>query len=140
RVKGEGKIICERAMYGPGRQWAHDSIGVTAPASTWYLAEGSTGGDMETWVLVQNPGEDPVRVEVTFQTGEGQVAPAELSDVEVKARSRWTLKVNNYVPNNYNVSTMVRVKGEGKIICERAMYGPGRQWAHDSIGYTPPAN
>ena len=134
----DGSVICERAMYGPGRQWAHDSIGVTAPASTWYLAEGSTGGDMETWVLVQNPGDSAVRVEVTFQTREGEVAPAQLSDVTVGARSRWTLKVNDYVPNNYDVSTRVRVKGEGGVICERAMYGPGRQWAHDSIGYAPP--
>jgi hypothetical protein len=42
-------------MYGGNRTWAHDSIGVTAPAPVWYLAEGSTEGGMETWVLVQNP-------------------------------------------------------------------------------------
>ena len=29
----------------------------STPASTWYLAEGCTGGGFETWVLVQNPGD-----------------------------------------------------------------------------------
>ena len=41
-------------MYGNNRTWGHDSIGVTSPASTWYLAEGCTAGGTETWVLIQN--------------------------------------------------------------------------------------
>ena len=56
-----GDVVCERAMYGNGRAWAHDSVGVTAPAATWYLAEGCTDGGFETWVLVQNPGADAGR-------------------------------------------------------------------------------
>ncbi|MBN2027468.1 MAG: hypothetical protein JW854_11980, partial [Actinobacteria bacterium] len=35
---------------------------VEEPSSTWYLAEGCTGGDFETWVLVQNPNDDAVTV------------------------------------------------------------------------------
>jgi hypothetical protein len=47
-----GDIICERAMYWNGREGGHDSIGVTAPAPVWYLAEGATNpvggvGDIE---------------------------------------------------------------------------------------------
>ena len=57
-TSGGGNVICERAMYGNERTWAHDSIGATAPAATWYLAEGCTDGGMETWVLVQNPNDD----------------------------------------------------------------------------------
>ncbi|RJP33359.1 MAG: hypothetical protein C4536_04335, partial [Actinobacteria bacterium] len=33
------------------RTWAHDSIGVTSPSTLWYLAEGCTAGDFETWLL-----------------------------------------------------------------------------------------
>ncbi|MBN2027218.1 MAG: hypothetical protein JW854_10720, partial [Actinobacteria bacterium] len=32
------------------------------PRNIWYLAEGATEGGFETWVLVQNPGTDPVHV------------------------------------------------------------------------------
>jgi len=63
-----GEVICERAMYGGNRTWAHDSIGVTTPATTWYLAEGCTGGDFETWVLVQNPNDSAVTVDLTSPT------------------------------------------------------------------------
>jgi hypothetical protein len=37
---------------------------------------------------------------------------------------------------DWNVSTRVFSVGGG-VVCERAMYGNGRTWAHDSIGYTP---
>ncbi len=53
----DGAVVAERAVYGGDRTWGHDSAGVTAPAPDWYLAEGSTEGGMETWVLVQNPGD-----------------------------------------------------------------------------------
>ncbi|MBC7248130.1 MAG: pre-peptidase C-terminal domain-containing protein, partial [Actinobacteria bacterium] len=43
-----------------------------ASAPTWYLAEGTTYGGMETWVLVQNPNDSEVTVDLTFQTNEGK--------------------------------------------------------------------
>jgi len=132
----DGDIICERAMYGGGRTWAHDSIGTTAPAATWYLAEGSTGGGMETFVLIQNPGTTDATVDIAFQTDSGEVAPQSLQGVTIAAGSRQTFKANDYVPDNYNVSTKVEA-ASGQVICERAMYGGGRTWAHDSIGYAP---
>jgi hypothetical protein len=130
-----GNVICERAMYGPGKMWAHDSVGVFAPASTWYLAEGSTAGGMETWILVQNPGEDPVTVDLTLMTDSGVQNPAALQDQEIAGNSRRSFPLHAYV-TTYDVSTMVTSEG-GNVICERAMYGPGRGWAHDSIGHVP---
>ncbi|NPV60202.1 MAG: hypothetical protein HPY75_11160, partial [Actinobacteria bacterium] len=44
-----------------------------AAADTWYLAEGCTQGGMKTWVLVQNPNPDPVKVDLTFMTSQGKV-------------------------------------------------------------------
>ncbi len=87
----------ERAMYGNGRAWAHDSIGVTAPAETWYLAEGSTGEGFETWVLVQNPGtSDAVSVDLTLMTGSGSQAPAGLQDVIIQAGTRRSFNLGEY--------------------------------------------
>ena len=130
---GGGPIICERAMYGNNRTWAHDSIGVSMPQYLWNLAEGSTDGGMETFVLVQNPNPSPVTVDVNFMTGAG--ARPGPQDFPIPANSRVTFKVNDFV-TDYNVSTVVVPTG-GPVICERAMYGNDRTWAHDSIGYAP---
>ncbi|RJP30889.1 MAG: hypothetical protein C4536_09140 [Actinobacteria bacterium] len=48
----DGEVVCERAMYWKDREGGHDSIGATAPAPVWYLAEGATSpgggpGDVE---------------------------------------------------------------------------------------------
>jgi len=33
----------------------------------------------------------------------------------------------------WEVST--RVEASGPVVCERAVYGGGRTWAHDSLGH-----
>ena len=60
-------------MYGADRAWAHASIGTSTPAPDWYLAEGSTGEGFETWVLVQNPGDNPVTCDLTLMTSSGSL-------------------------------------------------------------------
>jgi 5'-nucleotidase/UDP-sugar diphosphatase len=131
----DGEVVVERSMYGNNRTWAHDSIGVTSPTPAWYLAEGSTDGGMETWVLVQNPQDKAAQVNIKFQTDQGEVAPAALQGVTIPAQSRQSFKVNDYV-TSYDVSTFIETL-DGGIICERAMYGNNRTWATDSIGYAP---
>ncbi|MBU4490438.1 MAG: hypothetical protein KKE79_07370, partial [Actinobacteria bacterium] len=37
----------------------------------WYLAEGCTAGGFETWVLIQNPGEEDANVTITYQGSDG---------------------------------------------------------------------
>ena len=134
KVEASGDVICERAMYGNGRQWAHDSIGTTTPARTWYLAEGCTGEGFETWVLVQNPGADQVTVDLVLQTSSGEQRPAGLQQQTVQPGSRRSFNLGSYLVD-WSVST--KVEASGDVICERAMYGNGRQWAHDSVGYAP---
>jgi hypothetical protein len=132
-----GEVVCERAMYGNGRAWAHDSIGVTTPANTWYLAEGCTAGGMETFILVLNPDSSEASVDISFQTDTGEVAPPELQDVNIPAFTRRTYKVNDYV-TTFDVST--RVEADRPVVAERAMYGNDWTWAHDSVGVTAPAS
>ena len=105
-----GGVVCERAMYGQDRIWGTDSIGATSPATTWYLAEGSTGEGFETWVLVQNPGASSVAVNLTLMTDSGWQSPTALQNVTIPAKSRQSFKLNDYV-TNYNVSTMVTATG-----------------------------
>ncbi len=108
--------------------------GFTVEPAVWYLAEGCTEGGMETWVLVQNPGSSPVTVDLVLQTSSGEQRPENLQDQEIAAGSRRSFNLGEHI-TDWNLST--KVEATGQVICERAMYGPGRVWAHDSIGYSP---
>jgi len=131
-VSATGDVVCERAMYGPGRIWGTGATGVTNPAKTWYLAEGCTAGGVETWVLLQNPGPTPASIALTFQTESGQVrGPTDT----IPARTRRTYKLADYV-TSYDVATTVTASAG--VVCERAMYGDDREWATDSTGISAP--
>ncbi|NPV59135.1 MAG: hypothetical protein HPY75_05670, partial [Actinobacteria bacterium] len=137
---GNGSLDKEIPTDDPRTDDADDPtlITVSSPAmQTWYLAEGSTDGGMETWLLVQNPGEDAVHVTVILQTGSGPVTEPDLANVEIPALSRQSFNLGSYV-TDFNLSAQVNCL-DGQVICERAMYGDGRTWAHDSIGVTSPS-
>ena len=58
--------MAERAMYfgdTPLFNGGHASAGVTAPATSWFLAEGATGSYLHTFVLMANP--DPTAADLT---------------------------------------------------------------------------
>ncbi|MDD5747731.1 MAG: IPT/TIG domain-containing protein [Actinomycetota bacterium] len=101
---------------------------------TWYLPEGCTDGGFETFALVQNPGNDPVHVKVSFQTGKGEVAPPELKNFKINPKSRCTFNVGQFV-TDANVSTKVE-STDGNVICERASYWNGRSGGTDSLGFS----
>jgi len=130
---GVWDVYLENDMDGQGDTLA-GAFTVTEPlptTNTWYLAEGCTGAGFETWVLVQNPEATDVTVDLTFMTGSGpQNGP---QDFRIAANSRHSFLLNDYV-TDWDVSTKVTSEG-GNVICERAMYGNARTWAHDSIGH-----
>jgi N-acetylmuramoyl-L-alanine amidase len=99
------------------RTWAHDSVGVTSPSTLWYLAEGATAGEFETWLLVQNPGDEPAAIDVKLQTGEGEVQGPSGT---VPARTRRTFNLGDYATSFDVSATVTATQG---VICERAMYG-----------------
>ena len=126
RVASDKPVIAERAMYwhssaGVYRQCAHDSIGVTAAQEEWFLAEGSTGagddGSFETWVLVQNPGDETAEVDLYYQTPDGEVKGPHIT---LQPRTRQTRSVGDTVAGQWSVST--RVASDKPVIAERAMY------------------
>jgi hypothetical protein len=134
QIASDKPVVAERAMYGNNRTWATDSIGVSAPANDWYLAEGATATGFETWILVQNPGDSAAEVDVTYMTGTGPVqGPRET----IGAGSRKTYEVSKTVPGEWSVSTSVT--SNKQVVVERSMYGSNRTWAHDSTGVNEPA-
>ncbi len=134
----DGEVVCERAMYWNGRQGGHDSVGVTAAAPLWYLAEGATAGEFETWVLVQNPGDAAVHVEFhpQYRHGRDQAPRAAGGGGSGEVRRR-SFNLDRYV-DTYDVSTTV-TSPDGEVVCERAMYWNERQGGHDSVGVTAAA-
>jgi hypothetical protein len=125
-------------MYRNSRREGHDSIGTTTLATDYYLAEGATGYNVGyiTYVLIQNPQGSPTDVKINYLTGSGQV---EGPSFQMPANSRKTVRVNDQLPPNTDVSTWVH--GSQPIIAERAMYwdnGTGEA-CHDSIGMANPA-
>jgi hypothetical protein len=106
---------------------------VITPSTEWYLAEGCTEGNFETWVLVQNPNNERVRATLTFMTNRGIAGTKEL-DLAPNSRQSW--KVNDSVIA-WDVST--KVTATKPVIAERAVYGWNRArtewlWGHDSVG------
>jgi SpoIID/LytB domain protein len=142
-------FIAERAMYfdydedGIQRNGGHDSVGVNAPATRWYFAEGYTGGKFDTWLLIQNPCAKTARVRLTFHTPTGGAVRKEYS---IKAHSRSTVKVDSVEGlSDTEVSTTVESTNGVKVIAERAMYGVYSDgycaWdgGHDTAGVTEPS-
>ncbi len=131
--------VTERDENGDDVLGRGEQVAVTSPiwlqraGTNWYLAEGCTQGEFETWVLVQNPGDAPARVALTFMTENG---PVDGPTASIPARTRLTWNAGDYV-DSFHVST--RVESDRPVVAERAVYWNGRTGGHDSIGVTSPA-
>ncbi len=131
RVTSDKNIIAERSMYGHNRKWGSDSVGVEAPSSVWYLAEGSTTGGFESWILVQNPNSSPTHVMLTYMTPTGKVNGPY---VTLAGNSRQSFNIADTLSNAGEVAT--QVTSDDPVIAERSVYWNGRTGAHDSVGVT----
>jgi hypothetical protein len=135
----EGKAICaDRTMMWSGGQGAqpaaHSSVGVTSPAATWYLPEGSSAWGFECWLLVQNPNAQAATVNITYMIeGEAPVSVAK----EVPPNSRGSFSMGDDLGQK---DASIRVQSNRPVIPERAMYRNDRREGHDSIGTTGPAD
>ena len=128
KVEATAPVICERSMYWKNRAGGHDTIGVTAPSTTWYLAEGSTAWGFETWLSIQNPNPTATDVTLTFMKPGGSTQQLSLP---VAGQARQTVPVNDLVAES-DVST--KVEATAPVICERSMYRYGRDLGHVTIG------
>jgi Family of unknown function (DUF5719) len=135
KVESDRPVVAERSMYGNNRSWGTASAGVPQPLKSWFLAEGSTGPGIETWILVQNPGDKVANAKLTFMTDGGSVdGPI----VTLQPHTRQTVELAKVVPGRWSVST--KVTSDEPVIAERSMYGNNRKWATESIGAGQAAN
>jgi hypothetical protein len=147
-IEASQQIVVERAMYmdRPGEPFAagHESAGVTAPATEWFLAEGATGPFFELFILLANPTNTPAEVRVDYLQLTGQNLA---KNYTVPANGRFTIWVDdeqfpsgsgNRLLANAAISTRVQSQNGVPIIVERAMWWPQPVWyeAHNSPGTT----
>ncbi len=133
-VSSSVPIVAERAMYFSysGRDGGHDSMGAPNTSRQWYFAEGYTGGDFDTYLLVQNPGSGPAKVSLRFMREDGTTVPLSLN---VEADSRATIHADE-VPGLENAAFSTQVTSDVPVVAERAMYFwyAGHDGGHDSLG------
>jgi hypothetical protein len=131
--------VAERAMYFGQRVFeaGHESAGVNAPATEWFLAEGATGSFFTTFLLVANPGDTDANVTYTYLPATGLPI---IKTRTVAARSRWTGNIAGEDPSLANAAVATRITSTQPVIAERAQYWPfdPAQWfeAHNSFGAT----
>jgi hypothetical protein len=127
-------IAVERSMTWRGQgspcDGAHSSIGVTTPATRWFLPEGSSAWGFECWLLVQNPGDRVAHCNITYMTDAAGPAIVERS---IPANSRASFNIAEDIGA---ADASIEVQSDVPVITERAMYTPGRREGHDSVGTT----
>jgi hypothetical protein len=143
-IEATAPIIVERAMYAsrPGQPFALGtaSKGVTAPAVTWFLAEGATGAFFDTYVLIANPSLSTAEVTVRFDpVGRASVTRR----YSLAPSSRTTLFLDGIEEiGDTSVSTTVTSTNGVPVVVERAMYWPNGFYdyyeGHTSAGVTAP--
>jgi subtilisin family serine protease len=135
----EGETIAvDRTMTwtGPGAasSEAHSSVGVTSPAATWYLPEGSSAWGFETWLLIQNPNDSAANCTVTYMI-EG-ASPVTVPKT-IAPNTRQSFNIKDDIGEK---DASIKVSSNIPVIPERAMYRNNRREGHDSIGTTTPAS
>ncbi len=115
-------IIAERTMYFNyrGRKGGHATIGATAPARRWYLAEGSTVGPFETHIIVFNPGKLRTKVALTFTKTDGTRV---IRHESIPAGGRRKVVVDSVSGvKSAKFGTEVKVLSGPNVVVERSMY------------------
>jgi hypothetical protein len=121
---------------GGGRLFnaGHESMGISAPSTSWFFAEGATGGYFDMYLLLANPGETDAFVKIEYLFAGGGVLTKE--NIVVSRQSRKTLSIDGEDPQLADAAMSMRITSSVPIIAERAMWWPSPNWheAHNSAG------
>jgi len=120
-IEADHTVVVDRSMswdktgYGSSAETAID-----APRTTWYLAEGSTGGSFDLFYLLQNPGTAVAHVTVNY------LRPVPLAPIiktyDVGPLSRRTLYVDTEDAELAATDLSAKITSDQPILVERAMY------------------
>lgn len=124
------RAVIERPVVEPGDAWPSSEI-----KSSWHFAEGYTGPGFDTWILMMNPLDREVQVQVRFM---GKNPPSKAQMYTIKPNSRMTIHANEFMRGD--VSTRI-ISNEAGVVAERAMYFDyaGKRGGSCSIGAKEPS-
>lgn len=133
-VSSSVPVVAERAMYWQSQtgEVCHASIGTVLPVQGYLLADGQTSFGYETYLLVQNPNDQALTVEVTYMT------PLAASNVtftsEIPANSRATFNMADKGIRGRAAAVVVSTDPGLPIIAERSIYWNDRGVGTETIG------
>jgi hypothetical protein len=114
-------VVVDRTMF-----WDQSGYGSSAetaielPRTTWYLAEGSTGGAFDLFYLLQNPGDTEANVTVKYLRP--APAPPIVKSYTVAPKTRRTIYVDTEGPELVATDVSAKITSDQAILAERAMY------------------
>lgn len=128
-------VLVERAMYWDGGtsqgEVCHDTIGRRIPGTTFFLPDGESSPEVETWILVQclNAGAgDLVDIEITYLTPDGAGNVAFTDTVRLWSRKSYRMG------DKYKGRAAVLVRATNWVVVERSMYWNGRGAGSNTMG------
>lgn len=127
KLKSNLPVVAERPIYfNYSGKWQGGSaaMGATRASAKWYFAEGYTGAGFEEWLCMQNPGDTPTQVQITYINAEGVTTDEE---VVIDAKSRRTVFVNQDAGVDQQVSVILQA--DAPIVAERPIYFNYHDWA-----------
>jgi Tol biopolymer transport system component len=120
-VDADRQVVVDRTMF-----WDQSGYGSSAetaielPRTTWYLAEGSTGGAFDLFYLLQNPGDTEANVTVKYLRP--APAPPIVKSYTVAPKTRRTIYVDTEGPELVATDVSAKITSDQAILAERAMY------------------
>jgi len=141
RVEFGLPALAERAMYfgdTPLYAGGAAAAGVTAPATTWYLAEGATGSFFDTFVLIANPNDEAADLTLTYLLDAGQPI---VKTHTLAGHQRLTINIATEDAALQNAAVSTRVESNRPVVVDRSQYWPHGNWyeSHASAGQTTAA-
>jgi hypothetical protein len=136
----------ERSMYfgtQPLFLGGHESAGVNLPSPQWFLAEGATGPFFETFILVANPNDQSVDVDITYLPSTGDAIHKPTFTLGPKQRATINIEAEStelHAPVLSNAAVSTQVLATRPVLVERSQYwpDPATNWyeAHNAFGLT----
>lgn len=121
-ISAPGTVVSERTMRWRlnGGDGAAGAKALTAPSTTWYLAEGNAGY-FDTYVLLANPSATPTVATVDFLLDGGGVVRRQYSLTGNARYTIWTNQLTQLASRSFATT----VTAPNPILVERAMYFRG---------------
>jgi hypothetical protein len=141
KIEADQVIVIDRLMRWEATYFgSHAETAIAEPSTTWYFAEGATGGPFDLFYLLQNPNNEVENVDIRFLRPAG-AAPV-VRSYQLAPRSRTTIYVDHDIPELAADEVSAQMTSSIPIIAERSMYFSSVLpffGGHGSAGVTAPA-